>query len=181
MKYKEYYDQKPKTAPLKQNDYCFILQHIADHQGSKIPFREFRWIGPYIIGKVLPNDNHGVRKLNSNKNQILHKIRLRKYEPNTALPDERPEGNLQPVEEIVIQEDLYVISWETNSGDFASGRRNETHELPSERAELTNDASDITEQPDQILTKARETLLGFLSGPAYLRGLGEAIKQRTLP
>ena len=57
MKYKEYYDRKAKATPLKQIDYCFVLQPIADHEGSKIPFREFRWIGPYIIEKVLPNDN----------------------------------------------------------------------------------------------------------------------------
>ena len=38
LKYKEYYDRKAKAAPLKRNDSCFILQPIADHQGSKIPF-----------------------------------------------------------------------------------------------------------------------------------------------
>ena len=78
LKYKEYYDRKAKAAPLKLNDYCFILQPIADHQGSKIPFREYQWTGPYIVEKVLPNDNYLVRKLNSNKTQILHRIRLRK-------------------------------------------------------------------------------------------------------
>ena len=41
LKYKEYYDRKAKAAPLQQNDHCFILQPIADHQGSKIPFREY--------------------------------------------------------------------------------------------------------------------------------------------
>ena len=40
LKYKEYYDRKAEGAPLQQNDYCFILQPIADHQGSKIPFRK---------------------------------------------------------------------------------------------------------------------------------------------
>ena len=53
LKYKEYYDRKAKAAPLELGDYCFILQPLADHQGSKIPFREFRWIGPYVIEKVL--------------------------------------------------------------------------------------------------------------------------------
>ena len=67
LKYKEYYDRKAKAAPLLQGDFCFILQPLADHQGSKIPFREFRWIGPYVIEKVLPNNNYIVRKLNSNK------------------------------------------------------------------------------------------------------------------
>ena len=87
LKYKEYYDRKAKAAPLGLGDYCFILQPLADHQGSKIPFREFRCIGPYVIEKVLPNENYIVRKLNSNKTQILHRIRLRKYTPNSTLQD----------------------------------------------------------------------------------------------
>ena len=61
--------------------------------------------------------------------------------------------NLQSDDEIVIpQDDLYVITWETNFGDFESGRCNATNELPTERAENTSDAADIAEQPDQILT-----------------------------
>ena len=149
----EYYDRKAEAAPLTQNDYCFVMQPKADHQGSKIPFREFRWIGPHIIEKVLPIDNYIVRNLSSNKTLILHRIRLRKYEPNTDLQYVRLEGNLQPDDEIIIpQDDFYVITCETNFGDFESGRRNETDELPSERAEIINDAADMTEQPDQILT-----------------------------
>ena len=42
LKYKEYYDRKANAAPLELGDYCFILQPLADHQGSKNPFREFR-------------------------------------------------------------------------------------------------------------------------------------------
>ena len=64
-----------------------MLQPIADHPGSKLPFREFRWIGPYIIEQALPNENHKVRKLNTNKTQILHQLRLRKYEANVPLRD----------------------------------------------------------------------------------------------
>ena len=110
LKYKEYYDRKAKASPLEQGDFCFILQPLADHQGSKIPFREFRWNGPYVIEKVLPNGNYIVRKLNSNKTQILHRIRLRKYIPNTPLQDNRPEGNLQADDEIILpQDDLYII------------------------------------------------------------------------
>ena len=41
IKYKEYYDRKAKAAPLKENEYCFVLQPKADHQGSKIPFRDY--------------------------------------------------------------------------------------------------------------------------------------------
>ena len=145
LKYTEFYDRKAKAAPLKQNDYCFILQPIADHQGSKIPFREYRWTGPYIVEKVLPNENYKVRKLNSNKTQILHRIRLGKYEPNTVLQDIRLEGNLQPDDGIVIpQDDLYVITWETEFGDFPA---------PSLQDEVSPDsAHDPSGHRDQILT-----------------------------
>ena len=78
IKYKSYYDKKAKASPLKEKDYCYILQPKADHQGLKVPLRDFRWIGPYLVEKVIPNKNYIVRKLNTNKTQILHRIRLRK-------------------------------------------------------------------------------------------------------
>ena len=46
IKYKAYYDRKANASKLKQADYVFILQLKADHQGSKIPFTNFRWIEP---------------------------------------------------------------------------------------------------------------------------------------
>ena len=85
IKYKEYYDRKAKAAPLKENDYCFVLQLKADHQGSKIPFRDYRWVGPFIVQKALPNENYIVRRINTNKTQILHRIRLKKFVPTNRL------------------------------------------------------------------------------------------------
>ena len=153
LKYKEYYDRKAKAALLKQNDYCFILQPIADHQGSKIPFREYRWTGPYIVEKVLPNANYIAIKLNSNKTQILHRIRLRKYEPNIVLQDVRPEGNLHPDDEIIIpQDDLYVITWEANFGEFPNITEENT--IPTRREALDTSNDDVNEAraPDEIFT-----------------------------
>ena len=49
IKYKACYDKKAKASKLKEADYVYILQPKADHQGSKIPFTEFRWMGPYIV------------------------------------------------------------------------------------------------------------------------------------
>ena len=153
LKYKEYYDRKAKAAPLRQNDYCFILQPIADHQGSKIPFRENRWTGPYIVEKVLPNENYIVRKLNSNKTQIIHRIRLPKYEPNTALQDNNPEGNLQADDEIIIpQDDLYVITWETNFGEFPDPTAETANPTPLDTADTPNSFVDNTSPPDEIFT-----------------------------
>ena len=47
LKYKAYYDRKAKASPLTTEDYCFILNPKADTQATKIPFRDFRWVGPY--------------------------------------------------------------------------------------------------------------------------------------
>ena len=148
LKNKEYYDRNDKASPLKQNDYCFILQPMADHQRSKILFREFRWIGPYIVKKVMANENYIVRKLNSNKTQILHRIRLRKFEPNVPLRDERLEGNLQPDDEIIIpQDDLYVIMWETGFGDFNDFNTNQPNlPLPAN----TDNISDSEDHSDPL-------------------------------
>ena len=85
--YKEYYDRKAKAAPLKENEYCFVLQPKADHQGAKLPFRDYRWVGPFIVQKVLPNENYIVRRFNTNKTKILHRIRLNQFVPNQPLED----------------------------------------------------------------------------------------------
>ena len=115
LKYKEYYDRQAKAAPLQEKDYCFVLQPKADSQGSKIPFRDFRWIGPFVVQTTLLNINYIVRRLNTNKTQILHRIRLKKFVPNAPLEDKYREEKLQPDEEIVIpQDDLYTISWEAD-------------------------------------------------------------------
>ena len=117
IKYKRSYDKKAKASPLKEKDYCFILQPKADHQGSKIPFRDFQWIGPYIVEKVLPNNNYIVRKLNTNQTQILHRIRLRKYNPEKPPEDICSETQWQTDDNIVVpQDDLYTIAWEAKFG-----------------------------------------------------------------
>ena len=118
IKYKEYYDRKAKAAPLKENEYCFVLLPKADNQGSKIPFRDYCWVGPFVVQKVLPNEIYIVRRINTNKTQILHRIRLKKFVPNQPLEDNFQEQRLQPDDEIVIpQDDLYVITWETDFGE----------------------------------------------------------------
>ena len=115
LKYKDYYDRKAKAAPLKEKDYCFVLQPKANSEASKIPFREYRWIGPFVVQTVLSNDNYIVRRLNTNKTQILHRIRLKKFVPNAPLEDKYDGEKLQPDNEIVIpQDDLYTISCKVN-------------------------------------------------------------------
>ena len=86
-KYKAYYDKKAKASKLKEAGYVYVLQPKADHQGTKIPFTELRWIGPYIIQKVLPNKNYLVRKIGTNKTQVLHPMRMRQFTPCQPLAD----------------------------------------------------------------------------------------------
>ena len=57
-------------------------------------------------------------RINTNKTQVLHRIRLKKFVPNQPLEDNFQEQQLQPDEEIVIpQDDLYIITWETDFGE----------------------------------------------------------------
>ena len=99
---------------MKKADYVFILQPKADHQGSKNPFTDFRWIGPYIIEKLLPNNNYLVRKIGTDKTQILHRMRLRQFTPRQPLSDiPVTQREWQPDPEVVItHDDLYARPWE---------------------------------------------------------------------
>ena len=117
LKYKAYYDRKAKAAPLETTDFCYILKPKADTQATKIPFREFRWSGPYKVEKVLPNNNYIVRRLGTNKTQLLHMIRLRKFTPQAPLAYIFVrEIDLQKDDQIPIANDLYAQSWNTNFG-----------------------------------------------------------------
>ena len=109
--------KKAKASPLKEKEYCCILQPKADHQGSKIPFRELRWIGPYLVENVLPKNKYIVTKLNTNKTQILHRIRLRKHNPEKPPEDNYQEAQWQIDDNNIIpQDDLYTLAWEVEFG-----------------------------------------------------------------
>ena len=89
IKHKVYYDKKANASKLNETDYVYILQPKMDHQGSKIPLLDFRWIGPFIIEKVLPNNKYLVRKIGTNMTQVLHRMRMRQLKTRPPLPDIR--------------------------------------------------------------------------------------------
>ena len=114
IKYKASYDKKANASEFKEADYIYVIELKADHQGSKIPFIKVRWVGPYIIEKELPNNNHSVRKIGSNKTKVLHRMQLlpfttRQHPADIRItPQERkpdPEVNLK-------HDDLYARAWE---------------------------------------------------------------------
>ena len=58
-----------------------------------------------------------MRKLNTNKTQILHRIRLRKYNPEKPPEEIHQETQWQVDDNIVVpQDDLYKIAWEAEFG-----------------------------------------------------------------
>ena len=114
IKYKAYYDKKAHASKLKEADFVYILQPKADHQGSKIPSTEFRWIGPYIIEKVLPNNNYLVRKIGTNKTQVLHRMRMRQFTPHQPAADitVKPQEYKSDPDVSLNHDDLYARAWE---------------------------------------------------------------------
>ena len=58
-----------------------------------------------------------MRKLNTNKTQILHRIRLRKCNPEKPPEDNYSEAQWQTDDNIVVpQDDLYTIAWDKEFG-----------------------------------------------------------------
>ena len=79
---------------------------------------EFRWIGPYKVKKVLSNNYYIVRRLGTNKTQLLHRLRLRKLAPSAPLADifVRKTDWQKDDKIIVTHDDLYAHTWDTNFG-----------------------------------------------------------------
>ena len=114
IKYKAYYDKKANASKLEEADYVYILQPKADHQGSKIPFTEFLWIGPYIVEKALTNNNYPVRKNGTDKTQVLHRMRMRQFTPRQPSADIRVNPHeYKPDPKVSMNhDDLYARAWE---------------------------------------------------------------------
>ena len=111
--------KKANDSKLKQADYVFVLQPKADHQGSKILFPDFRWIGPYIIEKMLSNNNYLVREIGTKKTQNFYRMRLRQFTPRQPIPDiPITPREWQPDPENVFKHDeVYARAWECENDE----------------------------------------------------------------
>ena len=76
-------------------------------------FIDFRWIGPYVIQKVLPDNNYLVRKIGSNKTQVLYRLRLRQFTPRQHIPEIQitPREWKPDPEDIIKHADSYARAW----------------------------------------------------------------------
>ena len=108
---------KSKSLAFKRKILLLHTSAKSRHQESKLPFCEFRWIGPYLVENVLPNKNYIVRKLKIDKTQILHRIRLRKYNHGKSPGDNYLEAQWKLDDNIVVpQDDLYTHACEAEFG-----------------------------------------------------------------
>ena len=57
IKYKASYDKKANASKLKKQHYVFVLETKTDHQGSKLPFTNFRGTGLDIVENASANNN----------------------------------------------------------------------------------------------------------------------------
>ena len=94
------------------------MQPKADHQGNNTPFTEFRWIGPYNTEKVLPNNIYLVRKIGTNKTQVLHRMRMPQFTQRQPPADIRTTPQkYKPDPDVSLKHDeLYARAWEYDCG-----------------------------------------------------------------
>ena len=149
LKYKQYYDKKAIATPLKVNDYCYVLNPKADNQSMKFAFKDCIWTGPYIVVKVLSNNNYVVRRTGTRYTQTLHRIRLKLYAPNQRVPDVtvRRKDYLPDPEVKTTHNDWYAQAWETEFGEV----------LFENTADNTAEETAITEVTDQVEESVQTT------------------------
>ena len=122
LKYKQYYHKKASATLLKVNIY-YVLNPKADNQSMKFASKGCIWTGPYVVVKVLSNNNYVVRRTETPYMQTLHRIRLRLYAPNQRVPDEtvRRDDYLPDPDVKTMHNDWYAQAWETEFGEVLFG------------------------------------------------------------
>ena len=95
---------------------------------------------------MLPNKNYLVRKIGTNKTQILHRMRLRQFTPRQSIPDvQTTRREWRPDPEVTIkQDDLYTRAWECEYDNpiFDSDRDNMVTPNSPEITVRSDDAAD---------------------------------------
>ena len=161
LKYKRYYDKKATATPLKINDYCYVLNPKADNQSMKFAFKDCIWTGPYIVVKVLSNNNYVVRRTGTRYTQTLHRIRLRLYAPNQRVPDVtvKVEDQLPDPEVKTTHDDWYAQAWETEFGEVLFGTPTENDNEEATITEVQTEDGDTTDHETVTTTAEENTMM----------------------
>ena len=149
--------KKATATPLKVNDYCYVLNPKADNQSMKFAFKDCIWTGPYIVVKVLSNNNYVVRRTGTRYTQTLHRIRLRLYAPNQRVPDVtvKVEDQLPDLEVKTTHDDWYAQAWETEFGEVLFGNSTGKENNEATIMEVPTEDGDTTER-EPVITTADE-------------------------
>ena len=111
--------QKSKSLTIARKRLLLLMQPKTDHQGLNILFLEFKWFGRYVVKKGFLNENYLVRKLKTNKTQVLHRIRFCKYTNDTPLEDSYINEQFGTDNSTDIsQDDLNSIIWKAKSNHW---------------------------------------------------------------
>ena len=145
IKYKAYYDKKnPLAQNLNEQNTFTLYSRKSIAKETKFSLSDFRWIGPYKIANVLPNNNYLVRKIGTNETQVVHRMTLPQFTPRQPIPDYQITLRewKSDLEVIIKHDDLYARAWECEyEKSFLDGNYNNqvtpnSHEIsvPSEGA-----------------------------------------------
>ena len=106
------------------------------YTSDKNTLHEFHSVGTYKIEKVIPNNNYIVRRLGTNKTQLLHRIQLRIYISQAPLADNFVrETEWQKEDTHNTQDDLYAHTWDTKFGSSPFDAEHETHDQQEDAVE----------------------------------------------
>ena len=81
--------KKNQRFKAQRSRLCISLTAESRSSGDKFPLTDFKWIGPYVIEKVLPNNKYLVHQIGNNKTQVLHPMRMCQLTPHQPPPDIR--------------------------------------------------------------------------------------------
>ena len=85
--YKKYYDHCAHASPLMTHSYCLLLNPKLDSQKQVMDKMQPKWLALYRVEKKLTNENYLVREVGTRHTQIVHRMRLRAYEPKFKIKD----------------------------------------------------------------------------------------------
>ena len=98
----------------KRQIVCMIYSRMQISKRVKNLFADFRWIGPYFIEKELRINNYLVRKIGTNKLEVLQRMRLRHFITRQPLADMQipPQEWKLDTEVSIKHDDLYAKAWQ---------------------------------------------------------------------
>ena len=112
-------------------------------------------MGPYIVIKLLSNNNYTIRKIGTRYTQTLHRIRIPPYVPEQRTPDVAVRANeyLPDPHVRVSHNEWYAASWEMDSGKQideheTSENASNSHQTVTQNMTKMNDETTTQQTPE---------------------------------